>query len=1399
MGLLRGRSIRRIFLLLLLAGGLGAGAKCANPAQAAGIPLLDRASFAVRTMYGTGTNPCTGEKVTTGGVAQPILNLLGIRVPNIANVPTAIDVNGNGTNDLAISLIVIPGSVATGPDVVQLTATKLPGAPARMLAEVILAPEGAGKPRVAFGYNGCEGGAPAIFTATVLRTVSGATTTLDIDAPNIVAPPANLKLIGGAFDDPGANSTLRPNPVDLTVRMQPVPSSIHAVVKMTGNDDYTAVLTPNAATKLGVELFRKKGAQTMSLTGTLDRLAAGDLTLVYNPKKIAFTAPAGFNAIDLNLEAYTPVTDITDKYAVNLTGVPKAATINRNGSAMDFIIPSGNITTTKVKYSSLAAGVAPATVTAPVIDRAGHTADQYLAANVEPAGFTAQVRVLGLSGATIDTGDPIKVGLTHPAAPFYVDASQRRLEATEGCATCPLRFVTRHLQTNILNMPSQANITYSPARGDFTYTGNGIINEITTRLESTRPLVDDATIAKLTLRGVPTGLTGRIDSKAKTFTAAVTNGSIGLVEAQVTSGPDIQLPPGVDGIRLDDHDGSYVAFVRVQALKSASVGWGSTQFATVTHDAKTFLIRIDADDPDLGTNAGFTVRGYVSPLPSVAHVEYTPTATKSTFKYSGSSLIDEVRFTLQTAKPFDADKGTDTAKILARAVPSVTIETDEVAHTIKAFVPEGVTFPGPIGGGEIGVAKLVIDNTPKKVGLLFIEVCAADSCALSEPNFQQTSTPSQPDRVWVIDRTNQYDVQALARGLSSFTATVVKDDHDVLQSAAIKLDHDAGPFDVLTLADKSKTVVIPGPRNDLGTPTLVTRTYNWSEAVEVIARDLPKTVELEYNPLLGRVTYAGSNKVTSLDVKFSKNGDGQMVAGRAPRLHALINDLSPGATVMYAVDDTLGFTIDTGGVPIGHIAFELLSDPTILTRDAIASSPITQGTQDGLLMWDLHNTVNGTPQPSGNAFVTPRVFADGVDGVHDPYAVIVRVTGLKHFELSKVVDNYDTRDPLDLRDTLRATATRSSRKDIGVDIRNDNLEKVPYGVNLPSYETLAGWGFFDQYNYDHLFVTYKNPATTLGFKFADRSGGGPKQTWIDVWGNERGGRIDADTNMGALNKLGATVQPIPVGTEADAGVHACFAGNNMSCVPESDTTVNHAQTSVVVDVNEPIFMHVDVHVGSKGYYLDANLERLLRVSLEVDEDGIDSTHVFIDSDYSAIEAQFQLVDQGDLDTYIYAPPNTRAKNRWVDVQANDVNKGFNKGQLMCPAGFIAETWVWPQYLSVSDDVCTTSVLTGKTQEVIHPGSTDKTVDVYGWSFVDETVNTTTRERIIGTSVSFSDPRITVKSWDWVEPGHIRVTVDVPSAVPVGSYAITVGNPDTDDTTQLTQDAPPPCSCKLQVT
>src|SRR5207302_7742245 len=138
-----------------------------------------------------------------------------------------------------------------------------------------------------------------------------------------------------------------------------------------------------------------------------------------------------------------------------------------------------------------------------------------------------------------------------------------------------------HLAVKVLDIPARARITYSAATGDFTYQGSSVIGELDADLTSTRPLVATATASHLRLVSVPTGLTGRLDSPGKTFTADLTGGAITTVEAQVTSGADDRLPAGTDGVMLHDHPGSYVVFLRVSGLQHAAVGWGATQFATL--------------------------------------------------------------------------------------------------------------------------------------------------------------------------------------------------------------------------------------------------------------------------------------------------------------------------------------------------------------------------------------------------------------------------------------------------------------------------------------------------------------------------------------------------------------------------------------------------------------------------------------------------------------------------------------------------------------------------------------------------------------------------------------------------------------------------------------------------
>jgi hypothetical protein len=402
---------------------------------------------------------------------------------------------------------------------------------------------------------------------------------------------------------------------------------------------------------------------------------------------------------------------------------------------------------------------------------------------------------------------------------------------------------------------------------------------------------------------------------------------------------------------------------------------------------------------------------------------------------------------------------------------------------------------------------------------------------------------------------------------------------------------------------------------------------------------------------------------------------------------------------------------------------------------------------------------------------------------------------------------------------MRAVLTRGpGAPEIAIDIRRDNLDKrstkdLDGDLAPDAAEILDGWVDPDgqpyYFNYEHLTATYRQPPASIGFKIANRAptdGSGVKQTFIDVWGGAQGRRLDLDTNFGSLNGLDAHVEPIAAGTESDPGVRVCVVG--ISCVPEGDTSANSGQFGISVHSKVPLFADVEVKTG-KTYDFFGKIERVLKVAVEANHSGVDSSLVYLDTENTPVNAQFQIIDDGDLLTYIYAPPNTRALRRHVEIEVDSVNHARNTGQLLCPTGFVAETWAVVEYLSVSDDVCTTSVLTGMSTAdspggiatetiTLRPGES-KIVDFWGWSMVPGTTDPVTGAFLEGSIPLFQSPGITYSGWEWLAPNHIRARVTVaPDTAPRG-YDVAVLNPDIGDNTTASTDGPALCNCQVIVT
>ena len=1315
------RLFRRLFFVLLVSGGLGAGAKCSQSAQASLLGTLDSLHYVIRTQVASDSSvPTCGTEYLTSAVI---------------GVPSLLNIVGSVAPDISVSVVAVPG-VGGAPTTLRTDIVKLDGTPLKALVEVILNPSGDAS-RVAFGYDGCEQGIPKSFGATI--TSSDAKLTLDTTIKN---PASALTILGSAFTL-GANDA-RQNPTALSARLSPVPQTLSAVVNFLPNNAYSATVTPSAPTDVNVGFTQVAGPKSTTLSAALKRLP-GRIDFDFSPSVIHYKTTAPFTTVHVILDSYTPrtptVTGATDHLDLDLTNVPAESTVTRAGKKIEFTPASGNIGTTLATYSSREDGGAPlGALTVPV-------AAQYVAGNVQIGSIRVQTRILGLSHAIVDTGDPVVVDVTHTAGLLVMNVVQR----AHASDADPM-LVRRSLFVTVHNMPAKARVTYSPATGDYSYTGSSIITDLTADLTSSVPLVDDATMSHLHLVSVPTGLTGRVDSAGQTFTAQVTAGAIGLIELQVTNGANDRLPDGVDGVMLHNHPGSYVAFVRISGLSNAAVGWGDTQFATLTHTAGKFLMQVAQDDTDV---EGITIDGAITNLPATAHVEYTPSHparllpeprafTPSNFTYSGSDAITSVDFTVVKATPLAS--GANTFLIHARSVPTgTTLIGNEATGTTTATITGGA------------------------IGLLTVEACSAGDCPLRllvPPH----GFPPFPDGAWISQRTHSFDAYLRLSGLSAASVTQTTD------TTAASMTHAAGPFEVHTITDKvaHHTHPFPFPDTDVA----------YVEKADVVAHDLPATVALSYGDVAQHLTYTGDTTIGELTVDYSKGVE--YIAGRAPTMHLDLTNVGTNIDLTYQfTNGGDAVTLDTGASKIGHVALDLLSDPSLLNVAGVASNEIYNGS-DGLVMWDLNDG------------------SDAIDGINDPYILSARVTNLQHFSYHTVAGAPEgiAADPNRGVDVTRL----GGGPNIFVDIRQLNTSKGLKTID----------GFANQYKYEETTAEYDSPPDELGFLFTNRIGAGTndpvKQFLIKAWGSSEGGLINFETNAGSLNDLNATVFPVPAGTPSDPGVNACASPNTIDQAGDEDyscVTVPSAYTRVPdafpLGVSGDLKVHEPVHIdfvldsgaGGDNTRVTANIDvsSHLAFAHSKNTSGADSQLVYINTDGTPVAADIVSKSGGTRDVEVHAPANTRALSRWVEIEDSGVNDSFNYGMLLCPFGFTSDAYAFHGHghLSLNDDICSSSIITSTSPASIRADGLPHTIDIYGWGMVDRTTESNGTDHK-GTHILLGG--VDLDGPVWLSPTHMQVTV-VFNPGEEGTYNWWRENPT--DESRVSEDTPAECSCTLTVT
>lgn len=1278
---------------------------------------LDRLKYAIRTHYNSGGG-CAGERVRTALIGEP----------------TAVDMGGSFLPDATVTLVAVPG-FGGSPDVLQLAVSKTAIGTLRGRVEVIVAPDAAAPERVAFGYDACDTGAPLNFSANISATDSR----ISMRA-NTTAPTAALTIIGSAFKDVGGVAT---DPTALAARMAPVPSTVSAVVEIVGPSSYKATVNTSRPSNMRLGYSDIKGASRMNAVATIETFP-GRLDLTFNATEIGYTASAPVDHVGLSLESYKPAEAgdppaRTNQLTVDLRGVPTNARLLRTSPTHITFTTPGTIASTTVGFTSFESGV-----TLPMLERLD---GQYLVAAVTPRYSQAEVRILGLSHADVDAGDPVVVDVTHAAGPFRVAV---RVTGTD--AAQPTVDVTRDLAVHVLDLPATAKVTYSPTTQAFTYDGSAVIEELRADVVSNVVFVDDATTSHLLLRGVPTGLTGRLDTPGKTFTATLTGGSLSLLEAQVTSGPDLRLPDGVQGVALEDHPGSYAAFFRILGLQHVNVGWSEThQFAEVDHTAGPFHLLVDTDDTD---TKDIEVDGRLLDLPAQARFDHRPSKPINCPRQPCGETPLLITFATDDPTATIAQLTLD----VVSAEPLVGNAT--IVHLIASELPPlSITVDAT---GE----RFLAETTRGTLGSIGAELCSTTGCGLV--------ATSGADGVFLVDlESGVYDAVVRLNGLRraevAWGTPVLVDVH-----------HDAGPFDVFVEQDYQVAVPndpnpqppppcdLPKPRDcevidDDEPPPPDTHPVTFRRSLHVEARDLPATVHLTYDPDTQHVTYVGSSEIGSLEAHYT---DGRALVGRARFAHLVAEGIPTGLNLVFAFSDTGDvLTADTGDGTLGHLELELLSSTDLL--GAVNQSPGFRDGFDGLVYWDLSDFEGS-----------------GVEPIDDAFAIAVRVTGLQRFDYRRgpysdgVFDH--NRVSVDIR--------RSGGPSLWVEIQKADQSRSPR--EIPGLGT---------YRAELLNLDYANPPDHLGFEFDELKRGVHTLYHLRYHGSSSGEQARFVSNVGSGGDFGPmidfTATPVPGGGDslANPGVFACIAPNSMRCSDTNDPDFQSDQLSVSLLVTEPMLINGIYSGGdSKVLVNDVVVETGIVASTETNNDGtfgLKSTLIYVDTRYATVTGSIRIVKENSIsetdDTHVHVvmPEGFMALGRQVEMEYEGTGpRSF--GRVVCPAGtlltsdsigidFNLERRFCPaaRVDSVESGGVVTPVLEPSTHELV----------VTGTNFVPWLGgNAGTRFYVVSDQPLPNAPPLAgaleADTVEWIDISTIRVTITIPEAWETGPHTVAAVNP-----------------------
>ncbi|MCA1831742.1 MAG: hypothetical protein LC750_03215 [Actinobacteria bacterium] len=613
---------------------------------------------------------------------DPQAQLHEVTVDSLEVKPELVDMTGDSVPDILVQMTIDAGRatlrVSKLPDSLEdfpLSVEAILQDPRKDIPLPLLGPPD-DKLRVAFGYDALNSTAPQVYDATLAIAGADRVTSFSMDLHTVV-PGDTLGVTGSVYTlgDNGEHI----DPIQARIDFTPVPAVGHFGI-LSGSDIGPGIGAGQASIDLASDIPTTGVVVIEDIQGTHENRVDATVDKIPNTMSLVLTGVAATGQQTWNYRA----SDRVDEILIKETETRTSTVLNQSILELQDMSLTATLVQDSPTHSTFQSDSAIGVVRAGLAKGGAPKFlgdDQYLYAFNDGTVESLAFQVKQLESAEVGSGDPFVIGATLKSGPFH-------LLQVDGAATTEGWF---------LNLPHTVKISGSPSAGTISYEGSAVMGKLTLDQHNPAGVSGRATDMHLLMQDIPTTLDLAFGGSSSSVSLDAKGQTLGLIELQLTSGPDDRIDEAYDGVLVEDLADKYVVFSRITGLKKVVATSGDDLGLRLdTAAGRVFKVSFDTLNSN---NHEATLDATLDHL--VPSIEIHFNAAAGTVTYTGSDVMD-----LATLDAFDPDGisgRATTAHLRLESIPtslSLSFGRGGTAATIDA------------GGSTLGLFQVQLTSGP---------------------------------------------------------------------------------------------------------------------------------------------------------------------------------------------------------------------------------------------------------------------------------------------------------------------------------------------------------------------------------------------------------------------------------------------------------------------------------------------------------------------------------------------------------------------------------------------------------------------------------------------------------------------------------------------------------------